>query len=270
MMSSIECTQIDTVLDRQGGWPPAEARQHLDQCPRCRTLYTWMMEDSLAVRISPALHQRIARPVLMSLQPIEPLPPRRVSIAQLIVLFVVFSSALVAVTGTAGIARASVLQVVGIGILIATGVFLFSVMLARQMRPGSYQPVPAHTVLAAFGLGLLTAMGVLFPWGAAPGFVAQGWPCLLGGMSIAVPAAALLWLVVRRGAPLSVSTMGAMLGATAGLLGVTVLQVKCPHQEALHLLVWHGSVLGIATGAGLLAGWLAQHLSVSGARREDA
>jgi hypothetical protein len=121
--------------------------------------------------------------------------------------------------------------------------------------------VPGHTVLAAYGLGLLTAMGVLFPWSAAPQFVAQGWPCLLGGVSVAVPAAALLWLVVRRGAPLSMRTMGATLGATAGLLGVTVLQVKCPHQEALHLLVWHGSVLVIATGVGVLAGWLAEQLS---------
>lgn len=229
-----------------------------------------MREDSLAVRISPALHWRIARPVLMSLRPIEPLPPPRVSIAQLIVLFVVFSGVLVAVTGTAGIARASALQVVGTGVLIATGVFLFSVMLARQMRPGSYQPVPAHTVLVAFGLGLFTAIGVLFPWGTPPSFVAQGWPCLLGGVGVAVPAAAILWLVVRRGAPLSMLTMGAMLGATAGLLGVTVLQIKCPHQEALHLLVWHGSVLGIATGTGVLAGWLARHFSRRAAPLEGA
>jgi hypothetical protein len=66
------------------------------------------------------------------------------------------------------------------------------------------------------------------------------------------------------------SAMGATLGATAGLLGVTVLQVKCPHQEALHLLVWHGSVLAIATGAGLLTGWLAQRSSRRAARREGA
>ena len=260
-MSPMECTQIDKVLDHQGSSPSAEARQHLDQCPRCRTLYTWMMEDSVAARISPILHRRITSPLLMSLRPVKPLPAPRISIAQLIVLFVVFSSALLAIMGTAGIAHASLLQVVGIGVLLATGVCLFSVLLARQMRPGSYQPVPGHTVLAAFGLGLLTAMGVLFPWSAAPQFVAQGWPCLLGGVSVAVPAAGLLWLVVRRGAPLSMRTMGATLGATAGLLGVTVLQVKCPHQEALHLLVWHGSVLAIATGVGVLAGWLAEQLS---------
>ena len=260
-MSAIDCKQIDTVFDHQGARPPAEARQHLDQCPRCRTLYTWMREDSSDLRISPKLHQRITRPLLTSLRPVEPLPPSRVSIAQIIVLFVVFSSVLVAVMGAAGVTHASALQVLGIVALVATGVCLFSVMLAHQMRPGSGQPVPVYTTLAAFGLGLLTAMGVLFPWGISPRFVSQGWPCLLGGVSVAVPAAVLLWLIVRRGAALSMTTMGATLGATAGLLGVTVLQVKCPHQEALHLLVWHGSVLVIATGAGMLAGWLAQKLS---------
>jgi phage FluMu protein Com len=260
-MSSMECAQIDKVLDCQEISPSAEARQHLDQCPRCRTLYKWMREDSVAASISPELHRRIAHPLLMSLRPVTPLPPRQILIAQLLALFVVFSSALVAVLGTAGIARASLVQVVGIGVLLATGVCLFSALLARQMRPGSYHPVPGHAALGGFGLGLLTTIAVLFPWSAAPEFVAQGWPCLLGGVGVAVPAAALLWLVVRRGAPLSMPAMGATLGATAGLSGVTVLQIKCPHQEALHLLVWHGSVLAIATGAGLLAGRLARSLS---------
>ena len=257
-MSSIECTQIDAVLDHQGGSPSAEARQHLDQCPRCRTLYTWMMEDSVAVQISSALQRRIAHPLLMSLRPVKPLPPLRVSIAQLVVLFVVFSSALVGVLGLRASTARACSRLWGSAFSSQRACACFRAMLACQMRPGSYQPVPGQIMLAAFGLGLLTAMGVLFPWGAAPRFVEQGWPCLFGGVSVAVPAAALLWLVVRRGAPLSMRTTGATLGATAGLLGVTVLQVKCPHQEALHLLVWHGSVLVIATGAGVLAGWLAQ------------
>lgn len=255
-MSSTQCTQIDTVLDCQGALLSDENMHHLDQCPHCRALFTWMTEGSSVVPISPAELERIARPLLTSLRPVKLLPSPRVLITQIIVIFTVFSTALVAVMGTAGIARASALQVVGIGALVAAGVYLFSAMLARQMRPGSYQAVPAHTVLATFGLGLLTAMGVLFPWGEPPRFAAQGLPCLLGGVGIAVPAAALLWLIVRRGAVLSVITLGATLGATAGLLGVTVLQVKCPHQEALHLLVWHGSVLLIATGVGALAGWL--------------
>src|SRR5665213_1066383 len=109
-MLSIECVQIDEVLDRRGGIPSTDVWQHLDRCARCRTLYTWMAEDSLATRISPALHRRIARPLLLSLQPVKPLASSRVTIVQLIVLFVVFSSALVGVMGIAGVARMSLLQ----------------------------------------------------------------------------------------------------------------------------------------------------------------
>jgi hypothetical protein len=261
MMSLTECTQIDTVLDGEGSLLSEGAMQHLDQCPHCRSLYDWMSEASRAASISPAREQRIAHALRMSLPHVKPLPPLRVSIASLIVLFVALSGGLIAVMGTAGIARASLTQIVGIGVLLTTGVCLFSAMLAKQVRPGSYQHVPWQMALAAIGFALLTAMGVLFPWDLAPRFVGQGLPCVLAGVSMAVPAAALLWLAVRHGTALSIITTGGTLGATAGLLGMTVLQVKCPHQEAPHLLAWHGSVLLIAVGSGVLAGWLLQRSS---------
>ena len=66
-----------------------------------------------------------------------------------------------------------------------------------------------------------------------------------------------MWLIVRRGAPLAVGTLGATIGAAAGLLGVTVLQFRCPLQEAPHLLVWHGGVLVLATVAGSAVALLA-------------
>ena len=107
------------------------------------------------------------------------------------------------------------------------------------------------------GRTTLSSLALLFPWRGVQAFVAMGWPCLLGGLGIAVPAALLLWVIVRRGAPLSVGTLGATIGATAGLLGVTVLQFKCPLQEAPHLVVWHGGVLVVAT----VAGWAVAHLA---------
>lgn len=257
-MSSPECTQIDRVLDLKGSLLSEEARQHLDRCPSCTTLYDWMREGSRSSSISPALELRITHSLQASLRPVKPLPPLLVSIAEFIARFAVLSWGLIAVMGTAGIARASLIQIVGIGVLLTIGVCLFSAMLGNQMRPGSYQPVRWHIMLAAIGIALLTSMGVLFPWDEGSRFVAQGLPCLLAGVSMAVPAAALLWLAVRRGALLSMIKTGATLGATAGLLGVTVLQAKCPHQEAPHLLAWHGSVLLIPIGAGVLTGWMAQ------------
>jgi len=265
-MLSTECTQIDTVLDSRGTLPSEEALHHLDQCPHCRTLYDWISEVSPTASISPEREQRIARALQMSLPPVKPLPRLRISIAKLIMLFVAVSAGFIAVMGTAGIVHASLTQLVGIGVLLATGMCVFSAMLAKQIRPGSYQPLPWQMVLAAIGLALLASMGILFPWDVGPRFVAQGLPCLLAGVSMAVPGAALLWLVLRQGAPLSMIATGGTLGATAGLLGVTALQVKCPHQEAPHLLVWHGSVLLAVSGAGMLLGWLAQRASDNNSR----
>ena len=261
MMLSSECTQIDDVLDSRGTVPSEEALHHLDQCPHCRTLYDWMSEASPTASISPAREQRIAQALQMSLPPVKTLPPLWISIAKLLVLIVIVSACFVAAMGTAGLARASLTQLVGIGILLATGMCVFPAMLAKHMRPGSYQPLPWQIVLAAIGVALLISMGVLFPWAIGPRFVAQGLPCLVAGVCMAIPAAGLLWLVLRQGAPLSMIATGTMLGATAGLLGVTALQVKCPHQDAPHLLVWHGSVLLAASGAGGLLGWLAQRVS---------
>lgn len=259
-MLSTECTQIDTVLDSQGSLLTEETQHHLDQCPHCRTLYDWIREVSTG-SISPAREQGIVQALRVSLPPVKTLPPLWISIAKLIGLFVIMSAGFIAVMGTAGIARASLTQVLGIGVLLTTGLCVFSTMLAKQMRPGSYQPLPWQMVLAGLCVALLASIGALSPWDIGPLFVAQGLPCLLAGLCMAVPAAGFLWLVVREGAPLSTIATGATLGATAGLLGMTALQVKCPHQDAPHLLVWHGSALLAASGAGLLHGWLAQYVS---------
>ena len=53
---------------------------------------------------------------------------------------------------------------------------------------------------------------------------------------------------VREGSrkiALSPTALGASVGAMAGLVAVTVLQFDCVYQEALHLLLWHWSVLAI-------------------------
>ena len=71
-------------------------------------------------------------------------------------------------------------------------------------------------------------------------------------MLAALPAAALFWLIARRGAPLSFGTLGGTLGGIAGLLGATILQFTCSRQDAAHLLVWHGGVLAASITAGVL------------------
>jgi hypothetical protein len=99
-----------------------------------------------------------------------------------------------------------------------------------------------------------------FPWRTPGTALTLSWQCLLRELAIAIPAAALFWILLRRSAVLSAAAKGASAGAMSGLLAVTVLQFSCPYQEALHLLLWHWSVLGITTGAGALLGYLASRI----------
>lgn len=81
---------------------------------------------------------------------------------------------------------------------------------------------------------------------------------------MAIPAAILFWLLLRRGRALGVGTAGATFGAIAGLLGASVLQLTCNHQDAGHLLVWHGGVVIVSIGLGMLA---AKGIELLGARQ---
>jgi len=82
-----------------------------------------------------------------------------------------------------------------------------------------------------------------------PTFVATGLVCLRIGLECAVPAALLLWLLLRRGAILNPIFTGATVGALAGLSGLTVLEIFCPNLNEYHILVWHvGAALASAVG----------------------
>jgi hypothetical protein len=54
--------------------------------------------------------------------------------------------------------------------------------------------------------------------------------------------------------------LGATLGAIAGFLGAFVLQFHCNIQDAGHLLVWHGGILIISIGLGILAAGAVERL----------
>jgi hypothetical protein len=218
-----------------------------------------MVAPPSLAQVPPALATRITHSLLASLQPVQTLPSSRVSVLQIAAVFGIFTMTLLVLMGTAGASQMTSLQLLAMTVLLGTGVCFFSASLSWQMRPGSYHRVTITALLGIFGVGLLTGMALLFPWQSSPAFASQGWPCLVGGVAMAAPAGLLLWLIARRGAPLSLTTMGATLGATGGLLGVTVLQFKCPYQESSHLLVWHASVLAIAIGSGALLGRLAEH-----------
>jgi len=121
--------------------------------------------------------------------------------------------------------------------------------LLKQMTPaGLYQVRPEWLpplVVGALALG----SAILFPFEREETFWSDTWTCLKIGLRIALPTAAFVWLVIRRGLILSPMLTGATIGVVAGLVGAGALEVHCPNLDAWHILASH---LGAAACAGVL------------------
>src|SRR5579872_3879127 len=249
-----KCTSMDAELDRQFGeeskpFSP-QARQHLDECERCRKLYEYLREMPPGSAVSPAVEFRITEKVKGSLKPVSRLYSTPVLAAQLLIVFLLLAAAVTSMMKVVGIEAMNSGQLAGISAILALGVLLLSHSLAWQMTPGSLQRIPAPAAVTILGVGLTAGFVFLFPWHTPEAFLIRGWHCLRAGLALAVPAAVLFWLLVRRGSPLNFTTFGASLGAIAGLLSVTVLQFTCNFQDVGHLLVWHGGVLAVSGAIG--------------------
>ncbi len=211
-----------------------------------------LLELVAASELSPELRRKLNGALGASLQPVKPLPSVRVLMVQFGSVFLLFAAVLIATMGIAGFRTLQAWQALGIVAILAVGVSLLSLALAWQVCPGSLQKIPPVLSWASYGIGFLTGAALLFPWRESAGFFPQGWPCLLIGSAVAIPGGVLFWLLTRRGVPLSAVTFGGTLGAIAGLMGITVLQFRCIHQDAAHVIVWHGGVLLVSIVAGVL------------------
>lgn len=266
------CRRVDGEFDRAFEGSAAslseQARRHLAECERCRQLYDWLLRAPTPLEPSPEVCRRIRQALAASLAPVEPLPPARVTVLRLMAIFGLFVVGMLAVMGAGGVDRMTQVQIFAMSGVLAGGVALLSLSLAWQMRPASRHRVRAEVAVGALSAGVLLAMAWLFPWHWPEAYVRQGWMCgLVGGGAAAAPGAILFWLLIRRGAPLSLRRLGATLGAMTGLLAVAVLQFQCSQQEAWHLLGWHGGVLVVSIAVGAAAGWLAE---LRRARRNSA
>lgn len=259
-----DCSVIDTELDRRfdlrGSELSERALQHLRECERCKKLYGWITEECPMGESSPELSGKIQGILQSSLHPVSPRPSIRVLAVRFLSVFLLFAAPAIGMMGVAGLHQMGLPQMIGITVVLALGVALLSLSLAWQMTPGSLQRIPPKAVLPILTAGFLIGIVVLFPWRAPEAFLTRGWPCLKAGLMMALPAAALFWLLVRRGVALNIGTLGGTLGAIAGLVSATVLQFTCSLQEAGHLLIWHGGVLVASTVLGVAIARLVRRL----------
>jgi hypothetical protein len=133
---------------------------------------------------------------------------------------------------------------------VCAGTFMIAAGIARQMVPCASVPWPAivWSSLAFMFLTAATWMG--FDGFSEPRFFATGLKCFLLASLHGIAAGLFLWLVVRRGAMLSPVLNGAMTGALAGFLSLAECELRCPNANVYHMLVWHLTLVPLATAAG--------------------
>jgi hypothetical protein len=264
-----DCQLVDKELDRRfaggAGELPPRVQSHLEQCERCRKLcdYLWESLPSGSVAWEPQqqrLQPRIVRTIQGSLKPVSRLRSTSMIVVQLALTFILISTAVTSMMKIEGINVMDRRQLIGISLILAAGAALLSLSLAWQMRPGSLQRVSARAAVGILAAGLVVGIVILFPWKTPEDFLMRGWRCLRAGFALAVPAVVAFGFLVRRGAVLNLGTLGGTLGATAGLLGMSILQFTCNLQDIGHLLVWHVGVVALSALAGWLIGRSVGHL----------
>jgi len=262
----VNCRDIDglVISYASGETTSPEAAAHIAGCERCRRLVQAIGLTSPLSQPSPEQLKRIESGLLADLTPVKPLPARGVLCFELLFILLVVVAIGNALLGTSGWHALSLLQRIAVFTALAAAAGLLAFSASRQIVPGSrFRLSPYVLVVAVFGV-ITGGCSILFLPQSEAQFISTGLVCLKIGLEVAIPAAALLWLLLRRGAILNPVLTGATAGALAGLSGLTVLEIFCPNLNEYHILVWHlGAVFTSITG-GVAIGLIAEY---SGSRR---
>ena len=197
------------------------------------------------------------RDLLSRMEPVRPLAPERYWVAALAAIFVAIAVAGAARLGFFGVNALSAAQLIVILGLLAAAAIAAAIGVAREMAPAGMRALhPA--ALAAISIGLFAAAAALLFRDYSVARFGSGIRCLRAGLLFAAPAAAMTWIVARRGFILDRVAAGTGIGLLAGLTGLAMLELHCPILTAPHVIVWHAGVLVLSAAAGAIAGRLAR------------
>lgn len=208
--------------------------------------------------LSPETQQKIVGALAPSLHPVNVLPSQTKLVFMFLGVFAICVAAIVPVTGWIGIHLMTGGQIASMTMIFAAGAILFAYSLASRMVPGSATRIPLGMVLAVSGAALTGVMAGLFPWRVTGGFASEGWPCAVLELVVSIPAAALFWLIARRGAPFRGPGLGIAVAGLSVLVALTIDQSQCMFPQAPHLLVWHGGTAILLIALGAFAGFAAR------------
>jgi hypothetical protein len=212
--------------------------------------------------VSPALLDRVAGSLGESLNPVRPLPPRWAMESGLISIAVAIAVAGAAKAGFFGVLKLNFFERMIVFPALGVLIFLAASAWVSENIPGSRRRFTPGTLLGVAIFGLLAIFGVIFRNYHTQHFLSAGLKCLEVGLLHAIPTAILGWLILRRGFAVNPVASGLVGGTLAGLAGVSMLELHCPNFQALHVLIWHTSVIPVSAAAGAFLAWLsARHSS---------
>ncbi|MEQ1497951.1 MAG: DUF1109 domain-containing protein [Novosphingobium sp.] len=99
---------------------------------------------------------------------------------------------------------------------------------------------------ATLPLGALIIIAAAWWRGSPSGLALDGANCLEFGLIWGLFTAAALTLWLRRGAPSLPRRAGLLTGVAAGSAGTFAISLFCPHNELIHIGIWHGLTVVLA------------------------
>jgi hypothetical protein len=133
--------------------------------------------------------------------------------------------------------------------LLSAGIFLvlaiasaWRVVDIARPQVGNSRDGWAWTALMAsvLPLGALVLLLISEVTGSADTLDTDGRACMGYGLLIGTLTAVTLTLWLRRGAPTSPERAGLLAGVASGAAGILAVSFFCPHNELIHIGIWHG------------------------------
>jgi hypothetical protein len=212
--------------------------------------------ESRAAGLRPEHANEIARRLAADLKPIRPLPPNGL----LTTAFALIFSALALLGGLSlgdrALLRMDWLTALFTFAALGGSACLVAFALSGEMAPGR-RLAPPWVLVSGILLGLALVLASLFPNHPEPAFWLRAWRCLRTGLAAGSLAAALFWLILRRGAMLDPRASGALAGLLGGLAGTAMLEIHCPDFNLAHVLAGHWAAAALGAGVGWIAGAIA-------------
>jgi len=252
----VTCRDMDDVIGSwsgDSGLEPQHAK-HLSHCGRCRALSVLLDNADVGFHLSERLFRRMQDGILEDLKPVRPLHSPRILLLACAIIFLSVVAVGALLLGTTGWHLLNMLQRIALFVTLAASAVLLANSMVRQMVPGSKHAFVPATLPIAIPVALMLVIAVMFRSQRESAFILGGLACLKNGLLFSIPAAFLLWLILRRGALLLPKLIGAAAGGLAGLSGLSVLEVNCPNLNGFHILVWHVGVVVIGSLGGALVG----------------